>query len=127
MLLCKLIPYYFLGMLAMLLCMLVSVFILGVPWRGSLVILFLITSLFLLSTLGMGLLISTITRNQFNAAQVALNAAFFTVNYAVRLYLPDRQYACRHPRGDLHYSGALFRQHPAKPVSGGEHPHCVDR
>jgi ABC-2 type transport system permease protein len=61
-LLCKLIPYYFLGMLAMLLCMLVSVFF--------------ITSLFLLSTLGMGLLISTITRNQFNAAQVALNAAF---------------------------------------------------
>lgn len=30
----------------------------------------------LLSTTGMGLLISTITRNQFNAAQVALNAAF---------------------------------------------------
>ena len=75
-LLCKLIPYYFLGMLAMLLCMLVSVFILGVPYRGSLVVLFFITSLFLLSTLGMGLLISTITRNQFNAAQVALNAAF---------------------------------------------------
>ena len=75
-LLCKLIPYYFLGMLAMLLCMLVAVFILGVPFRGSLVVLFLITSLFLLSTLGMGLLISTITRNQFNAAQVALNAAF---------------------------------------------------
>lgn len=75
-LLCKLIPYYFLGMLAMLLCMLVSVFILGVPYRGSLPILFVITSLFLLSTLGMGLLISTITRNQFNAAQVALNAAF---------------------------------------------------
>ncbi|ONG07456.1 hypothetical protein BWR13_18265 [Escherichia coli] len=75
-LLCKLIPYYFLGMLAMLLCMLVSVFILGVPYRGSLLILFFISSLFLLSTLGMGLLISTITRNQFNAAQVALNAAF---------------------------------------------------
>lgn len=75
-LLCKLLPYYVLGMLAMLLCMLVSLFILGVPYRGSLLILFFITSLFLLSTLGMGLLISTITRNQFNAAQVALNAAF---------------------------------------------------
>ncbi|MDK1262531.1 ABC transporter permease [Cronobacter sakazakii] len=75
-LLCKLIPYYFLGMLAMLLCMLVSVFILGVPYRGSLLALFFISSLFLLSTLGMGLLISTLTRNQFNAAQVALNAAF---------------------------------------------------
>ncbi|MDU4433720.1 MAG: ABC transporter permease, partial [Pluralibacter gergoviae] len=75
-LLCKLIPYYFLGMLAMALCMAVAVFIIGVPFRGSLLLLFLITSLFLLSTLGMGLLISTITRNQFNAAQVALNAAF---------------------------------------------------
>lgn len=45
-LLCKLIPYYFLGMLAMLLCMLVSVFILGVPYRGSLLILFLLPACF---------------------------------------------------------------------------------
>lgn len=75
-LLSKLIPYYFLGAIAMLLCMLVSVFMLGVPYRGSLLILFAISSLFLASTLGMGLLISTLTRNQFNAAMVALNAAF---------------------------------------------------
>ncbi|CFQ41794.1 ABC transport system%2C permease component YbhS [Yersinia frederiksenii] len=75
-LLSKLIPYYVLGMVAMTLCMVVSVFILGVPYRGSLWILFVITSLFLASTLGMGLLISTITRNQFNAAMIALNAAF---------------------------------------------------
>lgn len=74
--LCKLIPYYFLGMLAMLICMVVAVFILNVPYRGSLLVLFFISSLFLLSTLGMGLLISTLTRNQFNAAQIALNAAF---------------------------------------------------
>ncbi|HEN3579841.1 TPA: ABC transporter permease [Yersinia enterocolitica] len=75
-LLSKLIPYYVLGMVAMTLCMVVAVFILGVPYRGSLWILFVMTSLFLASTLGMGLLISTITRNQFNAAMVALNAAF---------------------------------------------------
>ena len=75
-LLCKLLPYYILGMLAMALCMVVTVFILDVPWRGSLLLLFVTSSLFLLSTLGMGLLISTLTRNQFNAAQVALNAAF---------------------------------------------------
>ncbi|STN25770.1 ABC transporter permease [Escherichia coli] len=120
-LLCKLIPYYFLGMLAMLLCMLVSVFILGVPYRGSLLILFFISSLFLLSTLGMGLLISTITRNQFNAAQVALNAAFSAVDYAFRLYFSDRQYARGDPRGDVHYSRSLFRQHPAKPVPRREY------
>lgn len=75
-LLCKLLPYFVLGMLAMTLCMVVTVFILDVPWRGSLLLLFVISSLFLLSTLGMGLLISNLTRNQFNAAQVALNAAF---------------------------------------------------
>ncbi|MFW7226013.1 MULTISPECIES: ABC transporter permease [unclassified Serratia (in: enterobacteria)] len=75
-LLSKLIPYYFLGMIAMALCMAVAVWVLGVPYRGSLPILLLISSLFLASTLGMGLLISTLTRNQFNAAMVALNAAF---------------------------------------------------
>ncbi|WP_370557441.1 ABC transporter permease [Edwardsiella tarda] len=75
-LLCKLLPYYVLGMLAMVLCMVVAVFIMGVPFRGSLLILFAMTSLFMASTLGMGLLISTVTRNQFNAAMIALNAAF---------------------------------------------------
>ena len=35
-----------------------------------------IGSLFLTSSLGVGLLISTLLRNQFNAAQAALNAAF---------------------------------------------------
>ncbi|MCL2898667.1 ABC transporter permease [Brenneria tiliae] len=75
-LLSKLIPYYFLGMLVMALCVLVAVFIMRVPYRGSLLLLFGIGSLFLISTLGMGLLISTLTRNQFNAAMVALNAAF---------------------------------------------------
>ncbi len=90
---CVFIPYYFLGMLAMLLCMLVSVFILGVPYRGSLVILFIITSLFLLSTLGMGLLISTITRNQFNAAQVALNIdSMPAVIRAVTYIIPARYF-----------------------------------
>ncbi len=119
-LLCKLIPYYFLGMLAMLLCMLVSVFILGVPYRGSLLILFFISSLFLLSTLGMGLLISTITRNQFNAAQVALNAAFLP-SIMLSGFIFHRQYARGDPRGDVHYSRSLFRQHPAKPVPRREY------
>ena len=75
-LLSKLLPYYVLGLLAMTLCMAVAVFVMGVPYRGSLLILFVMTTLFLASTLGMGLLISTITRNQFNAAMVALNAGF---------------------------------------------------
>ncbi|MFD2249408.1 ABC-2 type transport system permease protein [Pseudochelatococcus lubricantis] len=75
-LLSKSLPYYVLAMLAMAICVLIAVFIMNVPFRGSIAILLLSTSLFLGSALGLGLLLSTTTRNQFNAAQGALNAAF---------------------------------------------------
>ncbi|MBS9438454.1 ABC transporter permease [Photorhabdus noenieputensis] len=75
-LLSKLLPYQLLGSFSMLLCMLVAVFVLDVPYRGSLWILSAITSLYLATALGIGLLISTVTRNQFNAAMIALNVAF---------------------------------------------------
>jgi ABC-2 type transport system permease protein len=79
-LLSKIIPYYILGILSMVLCVAMAVWQFGVPFRGSLALLFLLTSLFLGSSLGLGLLLSTITRNQFNAAQAALNAAFLPAN-----------------------------------------------
>jgi ABC-2 type transport system permease protein len=72
----KIIPYYALGMAAMLLCLAFAVLQLGVPFRGSFALLLLFTTLFLGSSLGLGLLLSTALRNQFNAAQAALNAAF---------------------------------------------------
>jgi ABC-2 type transport system permease protein len=75
-LLSKLLPYYALGMISLLICVTVSVWLLHVPFRGSLLVLWLVGSLFMGSVLGMGLLLSTVTRNQFNAAQAALNAAF---------------------------------------------------
>ena len=75
-LLSKLLPYYGLGIIAMLLCLLFSVAVMGVPWRGSLLLLFLVTSVFLGSALGLGLFLSTVMRSQFNAAQAALIAAF---------------------------------------------------
>ncbi|WP_293760815.1 ABC transporter permease [uncultured Aquitalea sp.] len=75
-LLSKILPYYLLGLAAMCLCVAVSTLIMGVPLRGSLVMLLVVTSLFLGSGLGLGLLLSTVTRNQFVAAQGALTAAF---------------------------------------------------
>jgi ABC-2 type transport system permease protein len=75
-LLSKIIPYYLLGMVSMMLCVAASRWILHVPFRGSLIALGVVGSLFMLSVLGIGLAISTGTRNQFNAAQAALNAAF---------------------------------------------------
>lgn len=75
-LLSKLLPYYALGMVSMALCVMVAVLIMGVPFRGSILLLALSTTLFLGTALGLGLALSTILRNQFNAAQAALNAAF---------------------------------------------------
>ncbi len=75
-LLSKLLPYYVLGIISLFLCVGVSVYILKVPFRGSFLVLWAIGTLFLASSLGMGLLLSTLLRNQFNAAQAALNAAF---------------------------------------------------
>lgn len=75
-LLSKVLPYYLLGIVSMLICWAVTVWVLRVPFQGSLPVLLVATSLFLGSALGLGLLLSTLTRNQFNAAQAALNAAF---------------------------------------------------
>ena len=75
-LLSKVLPYYALGIVSLFLCVGVAVLIMQVPFRGSLVALWLIGSLFLASSLGLGLLLSTVLRNQFTAAQAALNAAF---------------------------------------------------
>jgi len=75
-LLSKLLPYYALGIVSLFLCVAVAVFIMQVPFRGSLLALWGIGSLFLASSLGLGLLLSTVLRNQFDAAQAALNAAF---------------------------------------------------
>ncbi len=75
-LLSKILPYYALGMFSLLLCVASARWLLGVPFRGSIFGLCVVGSFFLLSVLGIGLAISTGTRNQFNAAQAALNAAF---------------------------------------------------
>jgi len=75
-LLSKLIPYFFLGLVTMLICTTLGCMLFGVPFRGSIGLLFVATAFFLVASLGMGLLISSFARNQFNAAQIALVAGF---------------------------------------------------
>ena len=72
----KVLPYYVLGMTAMIICLGVSVFIMGIPFRGSLAALFGLSTLFLGCALGNGLFLSTVMRSQFNAALAALTSAF---------------------------------------------------
>jgi ABC-2 type transport system permease protein len=49
-----------------------ALFVFHIPMRGSFWILFAASSLFLVTALGMGLLISTVTKNQFVAGQTAI-------------------------------------------------------
>jgi ABC-2 type transport system permease protein len=72
----KFIPYFLLGMLAMGLVTAVSTWIMGVPLRGSIWLLFLVSSAFLAYALGLGMLISSVVRNQFVATQAALIVGF---------------------------------------------------
>jgi ABC-2 type transport system permease protein len=69
--LAKLASYFALGMGGMALSVAMAIFLFGVPFRGSFALLTLVAAVFLIAALGMGLLISTIARNQFVAAQAA--------------------------------------------------------
>jgi ABC-2 type transport system permease protein len=60
----------------MLLSVAMAVWLFGVPLRGAFWLLFGVASLFLLVALGMGLLISTIAKNQFVAGQIAIIVTF---------------------------------------------------
>ncbi|MDI9347029.1 MAG: ABC transporter permease [Methylacidiphilales bacterium] len=75
-LLSKFIPYYLLGIASLISCVLVTVFIMKIPMHGSFFLLFIFSTLFLVTSLSIGLFISTATKNQFNAAQISLTTAF---------------------------------------------------
>jgi ABC-2 type transport system permease protein len=76
MLLGKLLPYFVLGMVSMLICVTVSIFWFDIPFRGSFLLLFSASAIYLFPSLSLGLLISTIAKNQFVAAQAALISGF---------------------------------------------------
>src|SRR3569623_3573410 len=54
----------------------VATTVLGVPCRGALPMLIIVSAAFLCGALGLGLLISTLSRNQFVASQAALISGF---------------------------------------------------
>jgi ABC-2 type transport system permease protein len=72
----KTIPYFVLGMIGLALCVVAAEFLFHVPLRGSILVLTGVSMLYLLAALGIGLLISSVTRNQFVASQVTLLATF---------------------------------------------------
>lgn len=75
----KLIPYYLLAIFSTFFSLALAVSLFGVPFRGSLPALFAVASLFMMSALGHGLIISTLSKNQYVASFAALLSAFLPV------------------------------------------------
>jgi ABC-2 type transport system permease protein len=84
----KLAPFAIVGLIQMVLVTVVAVFGFGVPLRGSFALLVGLTMLFILSTLGLGLLISTLVQNQQQAMMGAVFAAMVPMIYLSGLIFP---------------------------------------
>src|SRR5262249_58472336 len=72
----KIVPYFLLGMAAMGIAVGTSVWLFDMPFRGSVAVLLAVSAAYLAAMLTLGLLISTLTRNQFVACQAALIVGF---------------------------------------------------
>jgi len=70
----KLLPYFFLGMGGMAASVTAALILFGLPFKGSILVLLLASSMFLLVVLGLGIAVSTITRNQFAASIIGITA-----------------------------------------------------
>ncbi len=72
----KLLPFLVIGIIDVGIVLAVARWGLGVPFRGSVPLLFVLSLIFMFSTLGLGLFISTFSRNQ---QQAMLTAVFFMI------------------------------------------------
>lgn len=72
----KVITYFFLGMISMVICVFISTVCFGLPLRGSPLLLTFVSATFLFCALSIGLFISTVAKNQIVASQIALVAGF---------------------------------------------------
>ena len=72
----KYIPYFILGMLSLAFNIFLCVVIFQIPFRGNYLVLLLVSSLFLFTSLGIGLNVSSVLKNQFLASMVAMSVGF---------------------------------------------------
>jgi ABC-2 type transport system permease protein len=72
----KFLPYFGLGMIGFVLCLLAGNFLFHVPLRGSFALLCLASMTYLVVALGIGLLVSTLVKSQFLASQLVMLLTF---------------------------------------------------
>jgi len=72
----KLVPYLGIGLIDVTAAILIGMFVFDVPFRGNPFLLTVMTTMFLIGSLGLGIFISAVLRSQLLATQVAMVATF---------------------------------------------------
>jgi len=72
----KIIPYFIIGMLDLAIIVVSGKLIFGIPIRGSVVLLFLLSSIFMIGALSLGITISIVTKSQVLSYQMAMLISF---------------------------------------------------
>ena len=67
----KYIAYFILAMASIAFCLFVIIFVFRVPFQGSITAFIIVSAFFMLGALGFGFLVSTISKDQFIASQIA--------------------------------------------------------
>ena len=111
----KLVPYALVGFVEMLIVMCVMVYVFGVPIHGSLTLLLSLSMLFMVCSLGLGLLVSTVAKSQIEAVQFAFVIMLPSVLLSGFVFprsempLADLRDHVRHPGDVLHRDPARRR------------------
>ncbi|RJP65928.1 MAG: ABC transporter permease [Candidatus Abyssobacteria bacterium SURF_17] len=72
----KLLPYFLIGMVDVLIAVLMGEFLFHVPLRGNVALLFGLAAIFLVGALALGMVISIVTKSQLLASQLAMVLTF---------------------------------------------------
>jgi ABC-2 type transport system permease protein len=72
----KLIPYFLIGLVDVVISALIGVFLFGVPLRGNVFLLMAVSSVFLFGGLSLGILISIVAKSQLVSSQVAMVVSY---------------------------------------------------
>jgi len=72
----KFLPYFVIGFIDLFVSVVIARFLFGVPFKGNYLLLVFLSALFLTGALSQGILISTVTKTQLLASQLAMLATF---------------------------------------------------
>ena len=72
----KFMPYFAIGLFDLIVAVIMGRFVFDVPLRGNLILLFGLSALFLTGSLGLGIYISIVSKNQLMASQMAILTSF---------------------------------------------------